>query len=396
MKARWPTNVLLLLISLLIGFLICEAIARRLTTINGDGQVFLKGRPLLPGRFPAETTRFKLDHFFKNRSQAYVVDDPVLGWTIAPNAKSDNGLYFSNSRGIRSQPSEYTEEPPAGVLRIALFGDSFTHGDEVPYEKTWGKLLEDALKEDGIPAEVINFGVGGYGIGQAYLRWNHLGRAFSPRIAVFGYQGENMKRVVNLFRSFYSRRTWLVFSKPRFIINPKGELELINCPVVEPEKIPEVLEDFHQSPLAKYEFWYNPKNYFDSLWLKSRFFQVLYNRFHKPRPDHQEGPGIEESGGQPEDVTLAILKKFIREVKEAGAIPVILHIPKKSHLKLVEKGITPAYYPLFEELEREGAVVVDPVERMKGKSRLYKRSHFSRKGGEIVARTLAETIRSLK
>ena len=395
MKFRKTTHILLLLVSLIVGFSICEFIARRITRVNQDGQVFLKHGPLLPGRFPAKATRQKLNYFFKKRDQAYVVDDPVLGWTIAPNRKSENGLYASNSMGIRSRPREYTPDPPPGVLRVALFGDSFTHGDEEPYEKTWGYFLEEDLKREGVRAEVINFGVGGFGIGQAYLRWDRLGRDFSPRIAVFGFQSENMKRVVNIFRPLYSRRTWLVFSKPRFILDQQGELQLINCPVVDPKNIPEILENFKEHPLSRYEFWYNPKNYFDSFWLKSRFLQIIYNRFRQPRRDHREGSGIRESGGQPEDVTLAIMKRFAREVREAGGIPIILHIPKKSHLELVEKGITPAYYSLFEELEKEGVLVVDPVKEMEGKHRLYKRSHFSSRGGKIVARVLAGAISNL-
>jgi len=47
-------------------------------------------------------------------------------------------------------------------------GDSFTFGQEVTYEESWGYLLEKAL---GSEFQVLNFGVAMYGVDQAYLRY---------------------------------------------------------------------------------------------------------------------------------------------------------------------------------------------------------------------------------
>lgn len=52
--------------------------------------------------------------------------------------------------------------------RIAIVGDSFTFKLEVPYEKTWGHQFEIAL---GPGWQVLNFGVDGYGLDQAFLRY---------------------------------------------------------------------------------------------------------------------------------------------------------------------------------------------------------------------------------
>jgi hypothetical protein len=79
---------------------------------------------------------------------------------------SKDGLYVSNSAGIRSN-REYNLIAPPGVTRIVAFGDSFTHGDEVPNQETWEYLLEQSRDE----VEVMNFGVQGYGADQAYLRY---------------------------------------------------------------------------------------------------------------------------------------------------------------------------------------------------------------------------------
>ena len=61
--------------------------------------------------------------------------------------------------------------PPPGSLRIAAFGDSFTHGDEVPNEDTWQEILMRAHPD----VEAMNFGVGAYGLDQAFLHYQRDG-----------------------------------------------------------------------------------------------------------------------------------------------------------------------------------------------------------------------------
>ncbi|HDL64383.1 MAG TPA: SGNH/GDSL hydrolase family protein, partial [Proteobacteria bacterium] len=401
MKLRWINNLVLLLIATLLGLGFCEVVARLITKTNEDGQAYYGKRPLLPYHFPAEMVRKKMEHYFNRQSEAYVVDDPILGWTVGPNRTNIEGMYRSNSAGIRSRPNEYSLSPPKGVLRIALFGDSFTHGDEEPFEKTWGKFLEDDLINAGISAEVLNFGVPGYGIGQAYLRWKYQGKKYSPRIVVFGFQPENIKRTVNIFRSLYSRNTWLVFSKPRFFINKEGKLELVNSPVIPPQEVADVLKDLSRSPLAAHEYWYAPDNYRQSFWLKSRFISLLYTFFneYKPHPggryDHRPGRHYWDPEGEPMRTSLLILKTFAREAQAEGEIPIILHIPKKNDLKYLEKGTRPAHYQVLDELKKSGVMVVDPAPEMQGESRLYKHSHYSSRGGRIVARVLADAITGL-
>lgn len=55
----------------------------------------------------------------------------------------------------------YTDKKP----RINSYGDSFTHGDQVNDGETWQEYLAGRLREP-----IGNFGVGGYGVYQAYRR----------------------------------------------------------------------------------------------------------------------------------------------------------------------------------------------------------------------------------
>jgi hypothetical protein len=52
-----------------------------------------------------------------------------------------------------------------GSRRVAVFGDSFAAGTRVPQESTW----TGSSKRNRPGLEVVNFGVDGYGMGQALL-----------------------------------------------------------------------------------------------------------------------------------------------------------------------------------------------------------------------------------
>ncbi len=203
---------------------------------------------------------------------------------------------------------------------------------------------------------------------------------------------------MNIFRSLYSRDTWLVFSKPRFFIDGQGELGLINSPVIPPQEVPEVLKNLTGSPLAEYEFWYVPENYRPTFWLKSRFLSLLYTIFsdYRPKPggrhDFRPGAHYWDREGEPMRTSHLVLREFSSAARAAGQTPIILHIPKKNDLKVLEENNTPIHYHILEDLAGEGVMVVDPADRMVGESRLYKKSHYSSRGSRIVARVLADAI----
>ena len=90
--------------------------------------------------------------------------DPVLGWRYRAGYASDDD--HLNAQGLRSR-HEYAAAPPAGTLRVAAFGDSFVYGNEVTDDDAWTAVLEGG--SGGI--EVLNYGVGGYGLDQAFLRF---------------------------------------------------------------------------------------------------------------------------------------------------------------------------------------------------------------------------------
>ena len=71
---------------------------------------------------------------------------------------ADDYGFKLNSHGFKDVEFQPTKEP--GQLRILGIGDSFVFG-HVPYQHNFLTLLEDRLKVQGRPVEVINMGIPG-------------------------------------------------------------------------------------------------------------------------------------------------------------------------------------------------------------------------------------------
>ena len=103
--------------------------------------------------------------------------DAELGWVRKPNTEhSENGRdgkvkWTTNNSGARTNPK--FEEMKSD---ISCYGDSFSFCRQVNDDETWEHYLSELLKTN-----VQNFGVGNYGLDQAYLR---LKREYSKTIMI--------------------------------------------------------------------------------------------------------------------------------------------------------------------------------------------------------------------
>src|SRR5262249_30879361 len=83
---------------------------------------------------------------------------PILGWP-SPTSFGQGDFDASGSRYVPAFPVP-------GSTCVSLYGDSMTWGDEVDDEHAWGNILSRLLN-----CRVANYGVPGYGVDQAYLRF---------------------------------------------------------------------------------------------------------------------------------------------------------------------------------------------------------------------------------
>jgi lysophospholipase L1-like esterase len=157
--------------------LICivAPIVLALAVLEGGGRLFLLSRP--------------------SYEVIFLEPDPLVGWKQFPDhhyvwagthwyARNFSVPIETNSHGFRDRDRGMSK--PAGVVRVALLGDSFVEALQVPFDKTAAQLLERALNESATAPgarpryEVLNFGISNYGVGQYLLVWEAYVRAFDP------------------------------------------------------------------------------------------------------------------------------------------------------------------------------------------------------------------------
>jgi hypothetical protein len=308
-----------------------EIIIRVKSGSSNEGEILLK-RVLLPKNWEKVALHHRQLIEQRPGDLSYVVNDDLLGWTIAPNKQSADGMYWSSSEGIRAPHADVTFANLAGKTRIAILGDSFTFGKEVLYEDTWGFLLEQGL---GSSFQVLNFGVGGYGVDQAYLRYDKDVRMWKPKIMIYGFMWHAVRRSMMVY-PFLSVNFHFPFSKPRYILRD-GELEKINVPALAPENIFSNRSIF-DLPFLEYDPGYKQSEWHKEIYHSSylaRLFVSIFPSWSAITPDVSDEALL--------SVNTAILKAFVRLAMKSGAIPIVVYFPE-------EKELTNANWSFFTAL----------------------------------------------
>ena len=393
------SQIALIIASIVLTLIGGEIILRTMSQTDVDGNISILDRRIRPFQFPIHSLEEKLKHYTTQQS-SYTQYDPDLGWAVRPNSQSANGLYFSNSAGVRT-PSSRPETPPQPspeTIRIAIFGDSFTHGDDVPYEESWGNVLEQTMVANGRKIEVINLGGQGYAIDQAFLRWRKHGKPLHPHIVIFGFQNSNVKRTMNLIRMLYSPDTGVIFSKPRFIIENEA-LRLINVPTVRPEDLISIFKNFNEWEFKDHEFFYQEANYENRPIYKSRLASFIITGVTVKFSPRKKGYNFFARDSMSRKVVWQILQEFRAEVEETGGRFMIVHLPTEKPIKRLLEGEPLDYQDFLEELGSTHELV-DPSSELVHQAKVSsleelisdRSSHYSTVGNKIVGEVLVKAL----
>ncbi len=315
---------------------------------------------------------------------SYWVYDQDLGWSIGPNRRSANGLYFSNSQGLRApQPGKSFSLPHAASL-IAVLGDSFTFGEEVAYEDTWAAWLEKLLGER---FAVANFGVGGYGVDQAYLRYLRDVRPWHPAIAVLGFISHDLLRSMVVYPFLnYPEWEW-PFSKPRFLATT-AELRVLNTPAIPPDMI-FAKSSIADLPYLPYDMGYTPFEWQREWYHVSYSVRFLLTRFPRWRPLNANA-----SAEAMFALNERILRSFIQQATLSSTIPVIVYFPTARDFDLQRPNLTGKRF--LQILQRSGIPYFDSTScllQVPEAKRFEPGGHYSPRANVAVAECLAQYLR---
>ncbi|MFZ2089020.1 MAG: SGNH/GDSL hydrolase family protein [Desulfobaccales bacterium] len=320
-----------------------------------------------------------------------------------PNITEDYPTYAARLNPLLGWPSPQALEQEAqaapGKAAISAYGDSFTAGYGVEPEYAWSNVLGRMLSR-----QIANYGVPGYGTDQAYLRF-HDNAKDTANLVFLGLLSENVQRNVNQLRNFIIPNSQCQ-TKPRFLLDDKGALQLAPLPDLTAENY----RDFIESPERFLEHDYfrpgGPSGAqhlgFPYTWSILKAHRFFYNRYVLGYTSYLQfyQPG-HPSRALP--LTMAIVQQFHREAKDRGKHPIVLIFPGPEDFPYYQQHKKPLYEPLLQEFQRRGIEYVDlGVEIIKRLgSRDYSEiflagrySHFNEKGNRLVAEIIYDYLKS--
>ena len=346
---------------------------------------------------PVDTISTKHQEFLNGlieKKTNYNSYSPTLGWTIKNNGSS--GLYKANSSAIRSD-REYSIAPPPGVRRVSTFGDSFTHCDDVGNHDTWQAVMEGYDSS----LEVLNFGVGAFGLDQAYLRYLEEGRQYQSGIVLIGFMSENVKRNVNTYRPFYFPKTGLPLAKPRFLLegeslsfvpNPLKSLHDYKMLLLYPRDV--------LSQMGANDYFYKRRytsNAFD--WSPTiKLVTILIQSSRKSLPGDEDIilNGYYNENSEAFRVTTKIFDEFYSTAINNQSVPIVLVFPNRDDLIRKRRNKYKIYSTLLAYFDSVGYRYIDLIEAFGNVDveDLFA-GHYTPLANELIARYILDHINNM-
>jgi len=313
-------NVAVVAVVLLVG-----EVALRMLVVRTNTEEKLGALLLYPRQWKKTKAAYLsiLDQVDQNKP--YVVPDEDLGWTLGSGRSSQNGLYFIGSQGIRTARAGDVLNTEPQSCRIALVGDSFTFGENVAFEGTWGSVLESALQGH---CQVLNFGVPGFGVDQMYLRYLRDVRPWHPDIVILAFISDNVVRTMGVYSFLTFPDAGVPFTKPRFVIH-NGELQIINRPLLTAREVFSV-GAIRDLPFINYDRKYEATEWDQPQWdfLSHSYMFRLLTSLHPVYKFDRHETAIAETI----KINGTLFLKFQQAVVADGAKPLIVHLPSEGDI----------------------------------------------------------------
>jgi hypothetical protein len=313
------------------------------------------------------------------KSNENVYYDQLLGWTVRPNLSSSNGLYFTGPEGIRTSRPDITLASKPVACRVALVGDSHTFGAELKFEETWAYGLKDYLKR----CQILNFGVGGYSVGQMYLRYLRDVRPWHPDLVILALSSHSATHTMgvyglNMFSDF------LPWAQPRFELR-NHQLVVINVPLPSLEAIA-TARSMCDLPYIDYDWFFVPGRWELPRWrylYNSYLFRLYTTWFPLSRTQQDQKTS--------DAINYELLRSFLQTAKTDGTRALILYLPDKD-----DYGGADQEMPSLRILRTSGFEYFDLrpcLNNVDAKDRFISNGgHYSARGSTAIARCIATRL----
>jgi hypothetical protein len=197
---------------------------------------------------------------------------------------------------------------------------------------------------------------------------------------------------VNLLRPLYNRFTDLPFAKPRFVFRD-NRLALLNVPAVPPEQLAATIAGIASWPLASAEAYYDEEDYRVRPWHISRLATFAAQVAGEGSKSDDRVATRDEG-----ELALRILDAFKMDVERSGAAFVVVHLPRRVDLDVLNgTGSLPNGDLLrevetrFDYVETSGALL-EEARRTSLPSLFNQSLHYSAAANRVVSDVLARRL----
>lgn len=316
-----------------------------LVVVMVEGVSYIAARLLLPsGLLVTHPDISGYDEYLAYR-------DPVLGWPSS-GTFGIGEFDHSGSRLVPAFPDTTADSC------VAIFGDSFTWGDEVEPEHAYGNVLSDLLG-----CRVANYGVGGYGSDQAAIRYIQVVEDPAP-VVILGHYSENIVRNVNQLRDLIAGGRFGF--KPRFVQSPDG-LATVPLPALTADEYRSVAS--RAAELLPYEYFIPGQSGAAGV-MQLPYTKAMVNVFlhyrvtsalRGIRPTYEPFYRVDHPSGALQ-ITAGLISRMHDVANERGQTFLLLLIPDWHELNAVRAGKSAAYAPLKDILQKQGIRIIDAAD----------------------------------
>ena len=253
-----------------------------------------------------------------------------------------------------------------------------------------------ALQRSHRQLEVLNFGVPGYGLDQAYLRFKKSGTLYQANIVFIGFMSGDIFRGVNRYRPFFQANTGLPLAKPRFIMQ-RDKLHLIENPLASASDYQALMDNPHTwlPVLGRRDYYYQGKYRKGPLDFLSSV-RLTKATAYKLAPIWDQSAilrkGRYNEASEAYQVTIKTFDKFVDDVRAIQAKPIIVIFPYDLSIQAYRRNQTKEYESLLRYFESKGYDYIDLMDAFATGEhdyrlrRLFNGRHYSELGNQIVAK----------
>ncbi len=253
---------------------------------------------------------------------------------------------------------------------------------------------------------MLNFGVGGYGTDQALLKYElHEGAA--PKLVMLCVLPENVNRVVNIYRPFYTYNDPLRLTKPMFF-KDGDEVRLIPNPVTGVADIPKLDREEFLNDLGRVDYWYQldrslpgfsfPYTVSFFLW-RGPVFSEFAGQIGRFTGGKTKTPWNLFDQDGPLSIMCHIADRFVATARSRGSEPLIVIMPHKDYIREREDNGIVRVAGYLEYLSSRGYPFWDGIKAVaelnpsKRNLENWYDGHATAEGNRILASILSQFVK---